>query len=254
MKNFIQFGFNNHPIHVIDNDTGQPWYLLADICKDLNLMDPSAVAGWLDDNEKSNPKPHSKLRKDQLLINEAGLFAILLRSSSSAAKKFKKWLTSEALPSISSNGSYSAHSITIRSSDNMIFEMAINTIKSDPASKITMLKKPGEERGHSMNYLPEYVEAPDHHESLTRLIKENHCPLTPVTVNKILISLGLLETKTRPSSKGHHKQYKEITKDGRRFGLNLVSPKSPNETQPHWYVETFPELLEIVLEKYYEFM
>ncbi|OUR68615.1 hypothetical protein A9Q73_03660 [Bermanella sp. 47_1433_sub80_T6] len=252
MSNIIPFNFNNHKIRIINDVTGQPWFVLSDVCKALNLTNPSAVADRLDDDEKSNPKPDLGLRVDQLLINESGLFSVILRSDKTSAKVFKKWLTSEVLPSIRNNGSYSAHTSIFSAADKMIFEMAINTINPDQASKIAMLKKFGEDRGHSMDYLPEEVDAPPAHDSLTELLRKNHSSISAIRANDILIRLGLIEVRTRLSSNGKQKKYKGVTDNGRRYGLNRVSLKSPNETRVRWYVETFPELLEMITKKYDE--
>jgi len=189
---------------------------------------------------------------DQLLINESGLFSVILRSDKPSAKAFKKWLTSEVLPNICNNGSYSAHTSIISTADKMMFEMAINTINPDPASKIEMLKKFGEDRGHSMDYLPEEVDAPPAHDSLTELLRKNHSSISAIKANEILIRLGLIEVKTRLSSNGRQKKYKGITDNGRRYGLHRVTLRSPNETRVRWYVETFPELLEMITKKYEE--
>ena len=246
MSNIIPFDFNNHPIRVINDDTGQHWFVLADVCKALNLTNPSAVADRLDDDEKSNPKPDLGLRVDQLLINESGLFSVILRSDKPSAKAFKKWLTSEVLPNIRNNGFYSSHPPTITAANILLFKVAIEVLNPGPASIISMLKKLGESSGLNVDFLPEYVEAPRSHHALTELLGKHKSPISALNANKILVSLGLLEINTRQSSKGRQKKYKRVTDEGTSYGLNLVSPNNQNEPQPHWYDDTFPELLAVI--------
>jgi len=82
--------------------------------------------------------------------------------------------------------------------------------------------------------------------SLTDLLKEHNSPLSARRVNQILLELGILEEKTRPSVKQGTKQYKALTEQGSPYGKNLVNPLKPEETQPRYYVDTFQKLLEIV--------
>ena len=252
MSNIVPFDFNNHTIRIINDDTGQPWFVLADVCKALNLTNQSAVADRLDDDEKSNPKPDLGLRIDQLLINESGLFSVILRSDEPSAKVFKKWLTTEVLPSIRNNGVYSSHSPTITAANILMLKVAIETLNPEPASIISMLTKLGESFGLNMDFLPEYVEAPPSHHSLTELLKKYDSSISTLKANTTLIKLGLIRIATRQSSKGHQKEYKVITADGLHYGINLVTPKNQSESQPHWYDETFPELLEMITKKYEE--
>ncbi|MBF0454502.1 MAG: hypothetical protein HQL72_06750 [Magnetococcales bacterium] len=70
--------------------------------------------------------------------------------------------------------------------------------------------------------------------------------------NLILLNLGILEERERDSfdkNKKTKKKFKSLTKLGLRFGKNLISPQNERETQPHYYDSTFPELLEMILNK-----
>ncbi len=252
MSNIIPLDFNNHPIRIINDDTGQPWFVLSDVCKALSLTNPSAVADRLDDDEKSNPKPDLGLRVDQLLINESGLFSVILRSDKPSAKVFKKWLTSEVLPNIRNNGFYSSHSPTTNAANILLFKVAIEVLNPGPASIISMLKKLGESSGLNVDFLPEYLEAPHSHHSLTELLKKYNSSISTLKANTILIKLGLIRVETRQSSRGRQKEYKVITADGLHYGINLVTPKNQSESQPHWYDDTFPELLALITNKHEE--
>lgn len=93
-----------------------PWWVLADVCKALGLTTPSRVAERLDEDEKITlnlAQGHSGQRggaQRLIVVNERGLYAVILRSDKPEAKKFKRWVTHEVLPSIRQTGAYDAAS------------------------------------------------------------------------------------------------------------------------------------------------
>jgi len=83
---------------------GQPWWVLADVCKALGLSNPSMIADRLDDDERA--KLNLGRQGDTNIITESGLYAVILRSDKPNAKSFRRWITSEVLPSIRKYGGY----------------------------------------------------------------------------------------------------------------------------------------------------
>lgn len=83
---------------------GETWFVLADICNALGLTNASIVAARLDDDERS--KSDLGRQGNGIIINESGLYSVILRSDKPNAKKFKKWITSEVLPQIRATGGY----------------------------------------------------------------------------------------------------------------------------------------------------
>lgn len=98
---------------VIDRD-GNPWFVLADVCRKLGIGNPSDAASRLDADEKMTleiTEGQSGVRggaRSMTIINESGLYSVILRSNKPEAKAFKKWITSEVLPSIRKTGGYRA--------------------------------------------------------------------------------------------------------------------------------------------------
>lgn len=89
----------------------EPWFVLADVCRVLDLSNPSKVAKELDDDEKQRLPfdPNQKLglgHNGATIINESGLYTVIIRSNSPKAKPFRRWVTHEVLPSIRKTGSY----------------------------------------------------------------------------------------------------------------------------------------------------
>ena len=83
---------------------GEPWLVLSDVCKVLELSNPSMVAKKLDDDERT--KFDLGRQGETTIINESGLYTVILRSDKPQAKPFRKWVTSEVLPSIRKHGVY----------------------------------------------------------------------------------------------------------------------------------------------------
>jgi hypothetical protein len=88
-------------------------------------------------------------------------------------------------------------------------------------------------------------------DSLTNLLKLNQVDISTVKANKILVALGLLAEKERPSAKyaGKMKKYKVLTGQGLRYGVNVENPSSPGQTTPHYFVGAFAGLLALIQEQ-----
>jgi prophage antirepressor-like protein len=118
------FEYQDHNAFRVVDIEGEPWFVLADVCRHLDLKSKNGSvshhADRLDDDERRTV-PASVLReapslsdregtrpftRTMLVINESGLYSLILRSDKPQAKKFKKWVTSEVLPSIRRTGGY----------------------------------------------------------------------------------------------------------------------------------------------------
>lgn len=92
---------------------GEPWFIAKDICEILGT-ETRDVPSILD-NDEQRPlvgiihtlNDSDGLRKDSRIVSEAGLYSLILRSRKPEAKKFKRWVTHEVLPSIRKTGGYS---------------------------------------------------------------------------------------------------------------------------------------------------
>ncbi len=104
--NNVQF-FNNPQfgqIRASIDENGNPLFCLVDICKALNLTNPTMVAQKLDEEER--PKLDLGRQGETTFITESGLYTVILRSDSLLAKPMQKWVTSEVLPAIRKHGGY----------------------------------------------------------------------------------------------------------------------------------------------------
>ena len=96
------FGF----VRAFADENGEPWFVAADVCRVLALTNPSEAVKCLDDDEQSKYCLGSG-GSDRVIINESGMYSLIFRSRKPEAKKFRKWVTEEVLPSIRKTGSYS---------------------------------------------------------------------------------------------------------------------------------------------------
>lgn len=99
----------------------EPMFCLPDVCKALELSNSRVVSARLDDDERC--KLDLPRQGETWFITESGLYAVILRSDKPNAKKFRKWVTSEVLPSIRKNGGYIAGQETL--SDDELLSKAL---------------------------------------------------------------------------------------------------------------------------------
>lgn len=100
------FEFEGHGVRVIERDDA-PWFALVDVCAVLEIANSRNAAARLDDDEKALHGTDSLGRGNQLtIINESGLYSLILTSRKEEAKRFKKWVTGDVLPSIRKTGMY----------------------------------------------------------------------------------------------------------------------------------------------------
>jgi len=89
---------------------------------------------------------------------------------------------------------------------------------------------------------PEGAAGSEATKSLTELLKQHGSPISARAANKMLEASGVLERQERASSNGR-KGYWCITREGEQFGKNLTHPENPRETQPHFYLSRFADLV-----------
>ena len=100
-------------IRTIEKD-GEPWFVGKDVAAALGYTNArNAVPAHVDDEDKLRTQiEYAGQKRDITIINESGLYSLVLSSKLPTAKKFKRWVTSEVIPSIRKTGSYSALDMT----------------------------------------------------------------------------------------------------------------------------------------------
>ncbi len=107
MSNIQIFNYQSNEIRTVEMN-GEPWFVLKDVCTVLGLTTPARVAERLDGDEVSQTHLTDSMGRKQetTVVNESGLYHVILRSDKPEAAPFRKWVTSEVLPSIRKHGAY----------------------------------------------------------------------------------------------------------------------------------------------------
>ena len=115
---------------------GEPWFVGKDIAMILGYAKPrNAIASHVDSEDKKDAPIQGDLggTQEMTVINESGLYSLILSSKLPKAKDFKRWVTSEVLPSIRKTGSYNTADTVEMSEMEMISKLASNAVKVEKA-------------------------------------------------------------------------------------------------------------------------
>ena len=135
MNNELQvFSYEGNEVRTVQRD-GEPWWVLKDVCAILDLGSPHKVAERLDEDERNQIPLTDRLGRlqDTAVVSESGLYNVILRSDKPEAKKFKRWVTHEVLPTIRRHGAY-------------VTPAKLEELMNDPDSWIKVLTALKEER------------------------------------------------------------------------------------------------------------
>lgn len=98
--------FNGHELRIIEKDN-EIWFVAKDVCDILKHSNSRAAVSRLDDDEKGVIKVYTPGGYQNMnVVNEYGLYNLVLTSNLPEAKQFKRWITHEVIPSIRKHGAY----------------------------------------------------------------------------------------------------------------------------------------------------
>ena len=143
MNDIQIFNYNSVEVRTIQND-GEPWFVLRDVCNVLGLGTPARVAERLDPDEVSQTHITDSMGRQQetTIINESGLYNVILRSDKPEAKPFRKWVTSEVLPTIRRHGMYATpDTVEKMLADPDTTIKLLETIKQERAARMALEAK-----------------------------------------------------------------------------------------------------------------
>ncbi len=127
MMNLEVFSYQSNDVRVINRD-GKSWFVAKDVCDILGHSDVSTAVRRLDDDEKLTQTLFvSGQNRDMWLVNEPGLYHLIMTSRLEGAKKFKRWVTHEVLPAIRKHGMYATPA-------------TVEAMIQDPATMIEILQ------------------------------------------------------------------------------------------------------------------
>ena len=139
MSNIQIFNYNSVEVRTIQND-GEPWFVLKDVCNVLHIGNSRDVVARLDQDEKGVGQIDTLGGKQEMtIINESGLYNVILRSDKPEAKPFRKWVTSEVLPTIRRHGMYATpDTVEKMLADPDTTIKLLETIKQERASRLAL--------------------------------------------------------------------------------------------------------------------
>ncbi|MCI9425845.1 MAG: hypothetical protein HFF30_09830 [Flavonifractor sp.] len=106
MNGLQVFSYNSSEVRTVMRD-GEPWFCLKDVCAVLGISKYRDVAARLDPDEREPVRVDTLGgTQEMVFINESGLYSVILRSDKPEAKPFRKWVTSDVLPTIRKTGRY----------------------------------------------------------------------------------------------------------------------------------------------------
>ena len=142
MSNIQIFNYNSVEVRTIQND-GEPWFVLKDVCNVLHIGNSRDVVARLDQDEKGVGQIDTLGGKQEMtIINESGLYNVILRSDKPEAKPFRKWVTSEVLPTIRRHGMYATpDTVEKMLADPDTTIKLLETIKQERAARLALEAK-----------------------------------------------------------------------------------------------------------------
>ena len=134
MNEIIPFVYGEQPVRVVEID-GEPWFVLADLCRVLDLSNPTMVAERVDSDALSTAEVIDSMGRTQTVrvVNEPGMYQVIFMSRKSEAVAFRRWITSEVLPTIRKHGVYATAD-------------ALDRMLADPTTMIRTLEALRDER------------------------------------------------------------------------------------------------------------
>lgn len=228
MSNVSVFNFNQNEVRTIVKDDGEIWFVLSDVCNVLEIGNPSDAARRLDNDEvtldiiEGNHRPTN-------LVNESGLYSLVLTSRKPEAKQFKKWVTSDVLPSIRKNGGY----ISGQENDDpeIIMAKALQVANNVILRKTQELQQARAERDHAITTKAEIGSRREatamataskfkrENEDLKQKLGESISFAAVASINtKLKTNFGNKEGRLLSKySREHHLEIKKATVQGQRF-------------------------------------
>lgn len=104
------FSYDEHQVRTVLVD-GEPWFVLADLARVLDVVSVGRLASRLDDGVRQAHTIVDALGREQraTIVSEAGMYEVVIRSDKPHAAAFRRWITHEVLPSIRRTGGYAVH-------------------------------------------------------------------------------------------------------------------------------------------------
>ena len=274
------FNFDQYQIRTLQHDDGEVWFVAQDVCEALEHSDTSMAVRRLDADEKGTSIVCTPSGDQQMLIiSESGLYSLILTSRKPEAKRFKKWVTSEVLPSIRKTGTYSAQQQAVIESDKpdhqafaVVQSAWVDAVERKIASKreaLQFLRDASAVMIHGVDVLQRAAQhnpaakalrAPTQPamtvgesvpyelrskgtKSATDLLHTFGVPVSAKELYDIMEKKNMVTTRYTPDA--NDSGYRVLIGDGLSYGQNVMQFESTRST-PYFYPDRFGALLKLV--------
>lgn len=210
------FNFGDHPVRVIVLK-GEPWFVAVDVCRALGYQNTSkAIGDHLDEDEKAN-ESLGLSGSPVNIINESGLYALVLRSRKPEARKFAKWVTGEVLPAIRKSGVYVGKAFSVNPDDELTQDEQ-DTLRLMLQSSAEHLPK--SQRGKFM--MQGWAKLKSHFKVSYREIPRSEFSTAVSIVTRHTVDWELID---EPAPKKYHFPLEMADPHDRRFGNAWMTPR-----------------------------
>lgn len=126
------FSYQNVPVRVVTDENEQIWFAGIDVCNILGYEKPTQAIEKLDEDERKLDlvRDGSGQRRKTWILNEFGLYSLILTSTKPEAKAFKRWVTHEVLPNIRKAGKYTTEEAQMHDSELLQIASDIEALKA----------------------------------------------------------------------------------------------------------------------------
>jgi len=198
MNNEIKiFDFHSNEVRVIQDENGEPWFVAKDVTEIIGYRTAHDAVKYLDEDEKLlRYLVVAGQNREVTLINESGLYSLVLRSNKPEAKKFKKWVTKDVLPTIRKHGAYMTAEKTeeLLNNPDLIIGLATSLKqerqkREELEAKTELQEKVIKEAAPKVEYYDEVLSADDAF-GINVIAKE--LGYTGITLNRRLHQMGVI--------------------------------------------------------------
>ena len=235
MNGLQVFQYEGKQVRTVEKD-GETWWVLKDVCEVLQIKNPTDVWKRLDGDERS--RFNLGRQGEGTIINESGLYHVILRSDKPQAKPFRRWVTKEVLPEIRRKGSYGENRAVAALAEQVgqLAEM-VTKIADDLYGR----KEPEQIRLIPLERKETY--------SASELLKYNGVRMSVYEFNQMMEEKGYMEEIVlRSLRKGKERRCKVLTEKGLPYGENREQIRCNKGHQPGYYPECFLVLVEKITE------
>lgn len=249
--------FGEVGVHLYQDNDGEIFMTIDQLVQVLEYASKSAIENMLTRNSYLKDVEFSsthdvwvdgKIRNTRL-FTENGIYEITMLSKQPKAMEFRQFI--RRLLKGLRKGEIKLLAPDVKPQDQLLTlltgaKFIADDLRVNDVSRLGMYRDIHSQAGLPTGHILPYVKSNGVLKSATVLLKDNGSPMSAIKFNQRMVTKGLLEERTRPSSKGGVKKFKCLTDKGLEYGENLASPHNPKEVQPHYFDNTFAQLLKLI--------